>query len=89
MSVGADAVPVLRGHQLPRLGVVQRVVQPRDRSRRVTECGMLGDVADLLAVDPDLAPVAKALEVLLAGQRAGASGFGQRPAAASASSGFG
>jgi hypothetical protein len=68
---------------------MQRVVQTGDRARRVPKRGMLGDVLDAVAVDPDLAAVAQVLEVLLAGQRAGASGFGQRPAAARASSGFG
>jgi hypothetical protein len=50
---------------------------------------MLGDVLDAFAVDPDLAAVAEALEVFVAGQRPGASDLGQMPAAARASSGLG
>ena len=49
---------------------------------------MLGHVPDAFAVDPDLATVTQALEVLRAGERRGAGGPGQSPAAARASSGF-
>src|SRR5580700_7255124 len=83
------AVAVLGRHQLAGVRIVQRVVQPGDGARRVSERGMLGDVLNPFAVDPDLAAVAQALEVLLAGQREGASGVGQMPAAPRASSGFG
>src|SRR6516162_6998013 len=63
---------------LARGRIVQRVVEPRDRARGVAKRGMLGDVADPLAVEIDLAAVAKAREVLLAGQElVGAGHFSQ------------
>ena len=46
---------------------VQRVVKPRDHSGGVTECRMVGDVADAFAVDPDFASVIEAVEEFLAG----------------------
>ena len=41
------------------LGVVQRIVEPRDHARGVAEGRMRGDVLDALAVDVDLATVAQ------------------------------
>ena len=51
------------------LGIVQRVVETRDRARGITERRMRGDVLDPLAVDIDLTPVAQACEILRAGER--------------------
>ena len=51
------------------LGIVQRVVEPRDRARGIAERRMRGDVLDPLAVDIDLAPVAQACEIFRAGER--------------------
>ena len=56
------------------LGIVQRIVEPRDRARRVAERRMRGDVVDALAVDIDLASVAQAFEVFRAGERAALAG---------------
>ncbi len=44
--------------------IVQGVVEPRDAANAVAEGGMRRHVVDALAVDPDLAPVPQALEVL-------------------------
>ena len=49
--------------------VVQRVVEPRQHPGRVAKGRVRRDVLDPLAVDPDLAAVAQALEELLAGVR--------------------
>src|SRR5262249_24973120 len=60
---------------------VQRVVEPRDHTRGVAERRMVGDLADALAVDPDLAAIVKTVEEFLAGvrQRGSASvGHGSR-----------
>ena len=51
------------------LGIVQRVVEPRDHARGVAEGRMLGHVLHALAVDVDLAAVAKRGEILRAGLR--------------------
>ena len=51
------------------LGVVQRIVEPRDHARGVAEGRMRGDVLDALAVDVDLAAVAQRLQKLLAVHR--------------------
>src|SRR5271165_2329213 len=57
------------GQQVFLLGVVamQRVVEPGHHPRGVAESGMLGDVFDALAIDPDLPAVIEAVEKLLAG----------------------
>src|SRR6266446_4267506 len=52
-------------------------------ARGIAECRMRGDVVDPPAVDPDLAPVAQALEIFGPGERAtpgGDSVFGFLPA---------
>ena len=49
--------------------IVQRVVQAREHAHGVAERGMRRDVLDALAVDPDLAAVAQALEVFRGGER--------------------
>ena len=48
--------------------VMHRVVEPRDRAHRIAECRMRRHVVDFLAVDVDLAAVAQAVDVLLAGE---------------------
>src|SRR5205085_10130816 len=40
-----------------------------DRARRIAECRMYSDIIDTLAVDIDLATVAQASEIFLAGER--------------------
>src|SRR6267154_6838875 len=50
-------------------GIMQRVVEPRDRARRIAEGRMGGDVGDPLALNIDFAAVAQALEIFLAGER--------------------
>ena len=59
-----------RDHLAP-LGIVERVVEPRDRSRRVSERRVGRDVLDPLPVDVDLAAVADALQILVPGERLG------------------
>ena len=56
------------------LVVVQRVVQARDRARRVAKRRMRRYVLDALAVDVHLPAVAQALQILRAGQRRGSAG---------------
>ena len=58
-----------RGQQRLGLGVMQRVVEPRDRARGIAERRMGGDVLDPLAVDIDFAAVAQAFEIFRAGER--------------------
>jgi hypothetical protein len=62
--------------------VVQGVVQPGDHRGRIAERRMRGHILDPFAVEVDLAPVAQALDVLLAGQRPGRARHGLRPATA-------
>ena len=57
------------GQHVLGLGVVQRIVEPRDRARGVAERRMHGDIVDPLAVDIDLTTIAQAFEVFLAGER--------------------
>ncbi len=56
-----------RGEHLPPLGVVKRVIHPRDHPSRVAERGVVHHVFDPLAAEPDLAVVREAREVLSAG----------------------
>ena len=49
---------------------MQRVIEPRDRADRIAERRVRGDVSDALAVEIDLAAVAKAFHILRAGERA-------------------
>src|SRR4029077_3917386 len=58
-----------RGEQVLALGIVQRVIEARDRARGVAEGGVRCDIVDALAVDVDFAPVAQAGEVFRAGER--------------------
>ena len=44
-------------HEVTQFGLVQGVVQPGDRPRRVAECRMDGDVLDSLAIEVDGAVV--------------------------------
>src|SRR5262245_42436485 len=53
------------------LGVVQRVVEPRDHACGVAKGGMCGDVLDALAIDVDRAPVAQRIQELLTRHRLG------------------
>ena len=62
VSVGSSSLSL-------RLGIVQRIVEPRDHARGVAKGRMGGDVLDALAVDVDLAAVAQRLEILRAGLR--------------------
>ena len=57
------------GQQRLGLGVVQRVIEPRDRARGIAERRMGGDILDPLAVDVDFPAVAQAFQVLRAGER--------------------
>jgi hypothetical protein len=57
------------GENVLALRVVQRVVHARDHPCRVAERRMVGDLLDALAVDPDLAVILEAREVLVAGER--------------------
>src|SRR5262249_1449221 len=57
-----------RDKNLPGLGIVQGIVQTRNRARAVAKRTMRGDVLDALAVDIDLAAVAQAFKVLGAGE---------------------
>src|SRR5262245_32615821 len=58
-----------RGELVRGLGIVQRVIEARDRARGVAEGGVRGHVDYALAVDVDLAPIAQAGEVFRAGER--------------------
>src|SRR5580704_18012507 len=49
---------------------MERVIEPRDRSRRVAERRMGGDVLDALPIDIDFAAIAQAFQVLCAGEGA-------------------
>src|SRR5207248_6051339 len=49
------------------LGIVQRVVEPRQHARGIAKRGVRRDVFYALAVNPDLASVAQAFEILLTG----------------------
>ena len=71
--VGAPAAAGvgLGGDHVAGRGIVQRVVQPRDRPGGVTERRVRRDVLDPLAVDVHLPAVAQALQILLARQRPG------------------
>src|SRR5215831_19013301 len=57
------------GQSVLGLGVVERVVEPRDRAGGIAEGWMRRHVVDALAVDIDLAPVAQAGEVFRARER--------------------
>ena len=57
------------GQHVLLLGIVQRIVEPRDGARGIAERRMRGDVLDPLAVDIDFAAVAQAFEIFLAGER--------------------
>jgi len=48
------------GQEVLGFVIVQRVIEPRDRTRGVAEGRMTGDVLDPLAVDIDFAAVAQA-----------------------------
>jgi hypothetical protein len=61
------AVAGVRGHGDALRRVMQGVVQTRQHARRVAKRRMRGDILDALAVDPDLAPVAQAVQILGAG----------------------
>src|SRR5262249_48884292 len=52
----------------PCFGIVQGVVESRERARRVAERRMLGDVGYPFAVDIDLAAIAQAGEICGAGE---------------------
>ena len=67
MGVAARAGIGRAGQHALARGVMQRVVQPRDRAHRITKRRMRGDVGDALAVDIDFAAVAQALHVFGAG----------------------
>src|SRR5262249_50096295 len=56
-----------REHGLGRR-LVERVVEPRHHSGGVAKAGVGRDIRDALAVDPDLAPVAQALQELRPGE---------------------
>ena len=66
---GARAGVGRAGQHVFLLGVMQRVIEPGDGARGIAEGRMRGDVLDPLAVDIDLAAVAQAFEVFLAGER--------------------
>ena len=72
MRVAAAAGIGLRRQDVLLRSVVQRVVEARDHPHGVAEGRMRRDVLDALAVDPDLAAVAQAFEVLRARQRTNA-----------------
>ena len=59
-SVGRPSQTILR------LGIVQRVIEPRDGARGVAERRMCGHVVDALAVDIDVTPIAQAREIFRA-----------------------
>ncbi len=67
-----------RGENRAPLRIVQRVIHPRQHPRRVAEGRMRGHVLDALAVNPDLARIADALQELLAGERPLGSAFTSR-----------
>src|SRR3984893_7903235 len=46
---------------------VQRVIEPCRHPRGIAERGMLGDIFDPLAVNPDFSAIVEAVEKLLAG----------------------
>ena len=66
---GARAGVGRAGQHVLLLGIVQRVIEPRDGARGVAERRMRGDVLDPLAVDIDLAAVAQAFQIFRAGER--------------------
>ena len=51
------------------LVLMQRIIKTGDHPRGVAEGGVLGDVLDALAVNPDFAAVIEAVEEFLAGVR--------------------
>src|SRR5262249_55013578 len=57
-GIGRRSQDIFRGR------IVQRIIEARDRARRVAESRMGGDVLDPLAVDVDLAPLTQAFEIL-------------------------
>src|SRR6516165_5528416 len=59
----------LASEQIFGLGVVERVVKPRDRTRGVAKGRMRGDIGDTLAINIDFAAVAQALEIFGTGER--------------------
>src|SRR5579871_2648783 len=63
MGVAATAGVGRSGQGLFRGRVMQCIVEPRDRARRVAEGRVGGDVLDPLAIDIDLAALAQALEI--------------------------
>src|SRR5437773_8277219 len=67
-EAAAPGVGLRREDRLSRR-VVERVVEPRDHPRGIAEGGMRGDVLHALAVNPDFAIVAQALEILLTRER--------------------
>jgi hypothetical protein len=69
VGVAAGAGVGLAGQQHLALGIVQRIVKPRDRTRGIAERRVRGDVLDPLAIDIDLAAVAQAFEIFRAGER--------------------
>ncbi len=69
--VGKSAIPGVgrAGQHVLGSGVVQRVIELRDGAGGVAERRMGGDIGNALAIDVDLATVAQAFEVFLAGER--------------------
>ena len=57
------------GENVLGLGVVQRVVEPRDRARGIAERGMGGHVLDALAIDVDVTSITQAGEIFRARER--------------------
>src|SRR5262249_39902933 len=59
-----------RDEKLSVLGIVQSIIEARNRARGVAKRGMRRDVVDALAVDIDLAAVAQAFQIFRAGKGA-------------------
>ena len=61
--MGADAVAIDARQRIAGRGIVQRVIEARDRARGVARGRMRGDILDALAIDIDRPAVAQAFQI--------------------------
>ena len=67
-AVGADTARIDGGQQIALCRVVERIVEPGDRARRIAERRVRRHVLDPLAIEIDRPPVAQARQIVRRGQ---------------------